>query len=165
MALMKGLRRDEVRSDIAAARVTARQYAGGGGTAILGFSVGGHIAMLGATAMPFDLVVNYYGGWLLDGGIPLAEPLPPVADSEAIAANAGFVLGLFGANDFVMSLDEWHRIGRRLDAAGVAHEQVTYHEAGHGFFNDERPDYYDAAAAEDAWQRTLNALAKHVRTD
>lgn len=165
MALMKGLRRDEVLSDLGAARVTAQRYAAGGGTAILGFSVGGHIAMLGASAMPFDLAVNYYGGWLLDGGIPLAEPLPPVSNSEAIAANTGFVLGFFGANDFVMSLDEWQRIGRRLDEAGVAQEQITYSEAGHGFFNDERPDYYDPSAAEDAWQRTLNALAQHVRSD
>ncbi|KUJ69446.1 hypothetical protein ACZ90_11180 [Streptomyces albus subsp. albus] len=163
MALMKGLRAEEVLADLAAAHAVAGSHAGGGGTAIMGFSIGGHIAMLGATELSFDLVVNYYGGWLLDGGIPLSDPEPPVARSEAIAANAGFVLGFFGADDFVMSLDEWHRVGARLEAAGVTQEQVTYPQAGHGFFNDERPTYYDAEAAQDSWQRTLDALAQHVR--
>jgi carboxymethylenebutenolidase len=163
MALMKGLRADEVLADVAAARTAVQTYAGDGGTAILGFSIGGHIALLGATELPFDLVVNYYGGWLLDGGIPLADPVPPVAKSEAIAAHTGFVLGFFGADDFVMSLAEWHRVGERLTAAHVAHEQVTYSGVGHGFFNDERPDYYDAKSAEDSWRRTLEALTQHVR--
>jgi carboxymethylenebutenolidase len=160
--LMTALRSEEVLSDLAAARETARKHAGSGGTAIVGFSLGGHIAVLGATGLSFDLVVSYYGGWLLDGGIPMAEPVAPAARSEAIAANTGFLLGFFGADDFVMSLDEWHRVGERLRDAGVAHEQVTYNGVGHGFFCDERPETYDKAAAEDAWQRTLDALARHV---
>ncbi|MEW1911598.1 dienelactone hydrolase family protein [Kitasatospora sp. NPDC085895] len=161
--LMTALRRYEVLADLTAARSTVREFGGQGGTAVLGFSLGGHIAVLGATALPFDLVVSYYGGWLLDGGIPLAEPRPPVADSAAIAKNTGFLLGFFGADDFVMSLDEWHRVGEHLHAAGVRHEQVTYQGVGHGFFNDERPDTYDEKSATDAWRRTLDALAEHLR--
>ncbi|PBC67385.1 carboxymethylenebutenolidase [Streptomyces sp. TLI_235] len=160
---MTALRREEVLADVASARAAVREFGGGGGTAALGFSLGGHIAVLGATAVPFDLVVSYYGGWLLDGGIPLADPEPPVARSSAIAAHTGFLLGFFGADDFVMSLDEWHRVGEHLHAAGVPHEQVTYPGVGHGFFNDERPDTYDEKAATDAWQRTLAALSRHLR--
>jgi carboxymethylenebutenolidase len=172
--LMQGLRREEVLADLAAARAyatgaavtgdgAAGGAAGGGGTALLGFSLGGHIAVLGATELPFDLVVSYYGGWLLDGGLPLADPVPPVARSEQIAARTGHLLAFFGADDFVMSLDEWHRIGERLRAADVACDLVTYSGVGHGFFNDERPATYDEKAAQDAWQRTLDALAQHVR--
>lgn len=104
-----------------------------------------------------------YGGRLLDGGLPLADPEPPVTKGAAIAKNAGFLLAFFGADDFVMSLDEWHRIGDAFRSAGVVHEQVTYDGVGHGFFNDERPETYVAEAAGDAWQRTLAALATHVR--
>lgn len=160
--LMTALRGEEVVADLAAAQEAVRQYAGGGGTAVLGFSLGGHIAVLGATALPFDLVVSYYGGWLLDGGIPLAEPVPPVVDSEAIAKNTGFLLGFLGADDFVMPLDEWQRVGEHLRAAGVAHEQVTYTGVGHGFFNDERPESYDEQASADAWRQTLDALTRYV---
>ncbi|GAA4866757.1 dienelactone hydrolase family protein [Kitasatospora terrestris] len=160
--LMTGLRREEVLADLAAARRVAAGYAGGGGTALLGFSLGGHIAVLGATELRFDLVVSFYGGWLLDGGIPLAEPVAPAARAAEIAANTGFLLGFFGADDFVMPLDEWHRVGGNLRAAGAAHEQVTYEGVGHGFFNDERPEAYDPEAAADSWRRTLEALAEHV---
>ncbi|WP_354644372.1 dienelactone hydrolase family protein [Kitasatospora camelliae] len=160
--LMTGLRREEVLADLAAAREYAAGLAGAGGIGMLGFSLGGHIAVLGATALRFDLVVSYYGGWLLDGGLPLADPLPPIARSAEIAERTGYLLGFFGADDFVMSLDEWHRVGERLAAAGVPHEQVTYEQVGHGFFNDERPDTYDAKASEDAWRRTLDALTTHV---
>ncbi|GAA1913749.1 dienelactone hydrolase family protein [Streptantibioticus ferralitis] len=61
-----------------------------------------------------------------------------------------------------MSLDEWHRIGDQLKAARVAHEQVTYPDAGHGFFNEQRQEAYDAEAAEDSWQRTLAVLERYV---
>lgn len=178
-ALMKGLRREEVLADLSAAQSYAAQHAGAGrhagqhagagqqegagGTAVLGFSLGGHIAVLGATELRFDLVVSYYGGWLLDGGLPLADPEPPVVRSERIAANTGFLLGFFGADDFVMSLDEWHRIGERLRASGAAHELVTYPGVGHGFFNDERPATYDEKTTRDAWRRTLDALELHLR--
>ncbi|WP_371480564.1 dienelactone hydrolase family protein [Kitasatospora sp. NBC_00315] len=160
--LMQGLRREEVLADLAAARAYGSDAAPDGGTALLGFSLGGHIAVLGASELRFDLVVSYYGGWLLDGGLPLADPVPPVANSERIAANTGFLLAFFGADDFVMSLDEWHRIGTRLRGAGVACDLVTYEGVGHGFFNDERPATYEEKTAHDAWGRTLDALALHV---
>jgi len=160
--LMTALRAEEVLADLTAAQRTAREHGGDGGSAVAGFSLGGHVAVLGATGLRFDLVLSWYGGWLLDGGIPLAEPVGPAARAAEVAANTGFLLGFFGADDFVMSLDEWHRVGANLRAAGVAHEQVTYEGVGHGFFNDERPETYEAKAAEDSWRRALDALAQHV---
>ncbi|MFJ9855701.1 dienelactone hydrolase family protein [Streptomyces sp. NPDC101150] len=161
--LMTALRPEEVVADLEAAQAVARRYGGEGGSAMLGFSLGGHVAMLGASELRFDLVVSWYGGWLLDGGIPLAEPVAPVGRAAEIAANTGFVLAFFGADDFVMPLDEWHRVGERLRDAQVAHEQVTYEGVGHGFFNDERSETYDDKAAADSWQRALEALTRHVR--
>jgi len=79
-----------------------------------------------------------------------------------IGFNTGFPLGFLGSDDFVMSFDEWHRVGERLREAGVAHEQVTCGGVGHGFFCGERPETYDKATAEDAWRRTLDALARYV---
>ena len=43
----------------------------------------------------------------------------------------------------------------RLTAIGKRHEFQTYRDAQHAFFNDHRPEVYDAAAAKDAWARTL----------
>lgn len=156
--LMSGLRRDEVLADVAGALAAARDRAGRGGTAVVGLSLAGHIAVLAASRLLLDLAVTFYGGWTLRGGIPLAEPAP-LDDAEAITA---FVLGFVGGRDFLVPPDEWQAIGERLTALGAKHELVTYPEAQHGFANDERPETYDAAAAASAWQRTLDALRDHV---
>ncbi len=40
-------------------------------------------------------------------------------------------------------------------------EVVTY-DADHAFFNDTRPEVYNAAAAADAWRRVLELFRKHL---
>jgi carboxymethylenebutenolidase len=40
-------------------------------------------------------------------------------------------------------------------------EVVTY-DADHAFFNDTRPEVYDAEAAADAWSRVLDLFRKHL---
>ena len=45
--------------------------------------------------------------------------------------------------------------GVPVTALGKRHEFHTYPTADHAFFNDARPEVYDAAAAADAWTRTL----------
>ncbi|HEY3089573.1 MAG TPA: dienelactone hydrolase family protein [Jatrophihabitantaceae bacterium] len=156
--LMTGLRRDDVLADVSAALEEAVARAGRGGTAVVGLSMVGHIAVLAATRLPLDLAVTFYGGWTVGGGIPLAEP-PPLDDAGKITA---FVLGFVGGRDFLISADEWRAADERLTAAGVRHELVTYPDAAHGFANDERPDTYDATSADDAWRRTLAALRERV---
>ena len=44
---------------------------------------------------------------------------------------------------------------------GLPLEVVSY-DADHAFFNDTRPEVYDAAAAADAWQRVLTHFRKHL---
>jgi carboxymethylenebutenolidase len=47
--------------------------------------------------------------------------------------------------------------------AGKSSEIHIYPGVDHAFFNDERPDAYDRAAAEDAWRRTLTFFRQHLR--
>jgi carboxymethylenebutenolidase len=162
-ALLATLRADDVVADIAAARDVARHRAGEPtGTAVLGFSAGGHMAVLAGTRLPFDLIGSCYGAWTLDGGIPLAEPDPPLRHAEAIAAFGAELLGVVGDRDHVISAQEWDRIDRRLTKAGVAHELVTYPGRPHGFLCPDRPDTYDAAATDDVWRRLFDALDRRV---
>lgn len=163
MGLTLKLRRENVLSDVADARAHALKFGRiGAGTAIVGFSLGGHIAALAATRIPFDLAVSFYGGWTLDGGIPLAQPAAPLTESDAIARHGTFVLGIVGDRDHLISADEWRRLGERLKTAGVAHDLVTYPGALHGFCCDERDQTFDAGACADAWCRLLDALKLHV---
>jgi carboxymethylenebutenolidase len=41
--------------------------------------------------------------------------------------------------------------------------EVVSYDADHAFFNDTRPEVYDAEAAADAWQRVLNLFRKPLR--
>ena len=40
--------------------------------------------------------------------------------------------------------------------------EVVSYDADHAFFNDTRPQVYDAVAAADAWRRVLELFAKHL---
>lgn len=156
--LMTGLRRDDVLADVGAALAAARSRAEHGGTAVVGLSLVGHVAVLAATRLPLDLAVTFYGGWTLRGGLPLADPAP-LDEAESISA---YVLGFVGGQDFLIPGDEWQAIDERLSVAGVKHELVTYPGAAHGFACPDRPDTYDEDATTDAWRRTFDALHEHV---
>ena len=40
--------------------------------------------------------------------------------------------------------------------------EVVSYDADHAFFNDTRPEVYDAEAAADAWQRVLELFRKQL---
>jgi carboxymethylenebutenolidase len=71
------------------------------------------------------------------------------------------VVGSYPGRDFTA------RSGRKLDARlarlGVARDIKLYPGARHSFFNDSSRAY-DADAAADAWRRTLDFFAEHVRS-
>ena len=95
--MLRLLQRGEAVSDVAAVRAHLTTRLGASkamAMAMVGVSAGGHIAFLAATRLRFAVSVSTYGGWIVDGGIPLAEPTPPVADCAALAANECFFLGI-----------------------------------------------------------------------
>lgn len=63
--------------------------------------------------MPLDTVISCYGGRTLDGGVPPAEPEPllTLGGVAAMAAYGTTLLGIVGSRDFLISPDEWHRLG------------------------------------------------------
>jgi carboxymethylenebutenolidase len=50
----------------------------------------------------------------------------------------------------------------RIRAAGREVEFHVYPGTGHWFVEPDRPDAYDAAAADLVWERTLAFLAAHL---
>lgn len=160
-ALAGALRPEAVIADVAAAREVARDHAGGvGGTAMAGFSIGGHIGLLAATKVAFDLVAAVYAAWTLDGGGPIVEDRPPLDDAAAIAGFDTKILGVVGDADHVLPQEEWRRIDAHLSAAGVRHDLITYRGLPHGFMCPDRPETYDHEATEDVWRRLFDALER-----
>lgn len=65
------------------------------------------------------------------------------------------LLGSFGELDQGIPPEKVREFEAALKKAGKTADIKIYTGAKHGFFNDTRPEAYNAAAAADAWQRTL----------
>ena len=61
-------------------------------------------------------------------------------------------------------VEAWPVYEEALIAANVNHEGYLYPGARHESFNDATPERYDAAAATDAWVRTVDWSNRYVRT-
>lgn len=72
------------------------------------------------------------------------------------------LLGIFGELDRSIPPQAVREFEEALRRAGKRAEIKIYPGAKHGFFNDTRPEVYDAQAAADAWQRTLRFFREHL---
>lgn len=126
---------------------------------ILGHCWGGRVAWLGACNNPdYKACIVFYGGRVkiafADGGTP------PIDLADRIACP---VLGIFGNEDQGPSPDDVNDYEAALKAAGVSYEFHRYDGAGHGFqdFNDE--NRYRKAQSEDAWEKAIAFLNRHLK--
>jgi carboxymethylenebutenolidase len=130
----------QVLADVEAAR---KHVASAGKTAVIGYCWGGTVAYMGASALPFDCAVSYYGGGigrLLDR----LHPRVPVQYH-------------FGAEDSFIPTDVIERI-RSVDPDG---EFFIYEGAGHGFNCDDREGFH-ADASSLSEERALAFLDRHL---
>jgi carboxymethylenebutenolidase len=112
---------------------------------VVGFCLGGQLALLAATTSEhIGAVVDFYGVH------PNVSP-----DFSRLTAP---VLGLFGETDDFVPPAAVRQLETTIQQAGGSIAAHTYANAGHAFFNDSRPEAYNAEAAADAWQRVLTFL-------
>lgn len=153
LELVQGLDRDGVRRDVAALLAYL-----GGPVAMVGMSVGGHLAYYAATQVPLAALAVFYPGWLTDDGIALGRPEPTLELTAGIAGFGTPVLFLVGDGDHLVTAERRDLIAARLRAEGVEHELVFYEDTPHGFFCHER-ETYRPEAADDAFARITKLLA------
>lgn len=139
-------------TDLAAVRTNLDQaYAflagrpGIGRIGSLGWCFGGAISLEAARHLGDRLwgAVIYYGS--VDG------------DRERLSGVQAPILGLFGGADRAIPVDSVRAFEKALNDLGKPVEIVIYDGAGHAFANPSGQSY-DAKAAEDSWQRTLDFL-------
>ena len=75
----------------------------------------------------------------------------------------GPVLGLFAEKDGFVTPQVAKDTDAAIKKAGKQSEINIYPGVDHGFFNDDRADVYNKAAAADAWKRTLGFFRQHVK--
>jgi len=127
--------------------------------AMVGLSVGGHLAYLAATEFDLPAVSIFYGGWIPTTDLPLSRPVPTLAGTPRIT---GHVQMFLGTDDPLIPATQRRQIDQALSAAGIDHELIEYPGVGHGFLCDRRPSFHPEAA-NDAWNRLLRLLDKSRR--
>jgi carboxymethylenebutenolidase len=116
---------------------------------VIGFCMGGGMAlMLAHEGQHLGAAISFYGLW------------QELSDAEVDRVSAP-VLGIFGERDASVPLSGVRATEAKLKARGKTAEFHIYPNADHAFFNDTRP-VYNAAAASDAWQKSLAWFRQHL---
>ena len=116
----------------------------GAGVGAVGFCMGGGLVLWLSTLKPeVSAAVPFYGA------IPWDSVQPDYS-----AARAAY-LGHYAEEDGWATLDGARRLEAHLQEIGKDVTFHTYPGTDHAFFNDDRPEVYDADASALAWERTL----------
>lgn len=134
---------EQAQVEVAEAAAFLSERADGRGLAVIGFSMGVYYGLALASAAP-DLVhkvVIFYG----------------TGDADFSTARAAYLGHFAGDDDF----EPRPYVDGMEEAIRGAGRPVTFHHypgTGHWFFESDRTDAYNEAAAELAWARTLTFL-------
>jgi carboxymethylenebutenolidase len=127
---------------------------------IMGFCRGGRTVWLYSTHNPnLKAGVAFYGTL----GDAHSDAMPKNALDLADQVKEP-VLGLYGAADAGISVDQVEKMKAELKAAGKTAEFKIYPDAPHGFHADYRPSYRKEAA-EDAWMQMEGWFKKYKVLD
>lgn len=130
-------------------------------TAILGFCMGGGLALMAASTLDFDAGVLYYPHEMF-GPFGAGTTVP----FDLIGGLKIPTLGHFGAEDKNPSPADMQKLDEALTAQGSPHQFYSYRGAGHGFAIDARPagrQSYRESAANIANDRTIGWFDRHLR--
>jgi len=117
--------------------------------ASVGWCFGGQWAYnMAANNMGIDASVMYYGRFSMDDDLSMMR-----AD----------ILGHFGEEDTSIAVDDVRQFEAKLNTLEGDHAVFIYPNAGHAFANEDNEEAYDAEAANLAWERTMDFLARELQ--
>ena len=122
----------------------------GGRVGTVGFCMGGQLSLYAACANPrVGACVDFYG-------------IHPNVQPDLAALQAP-VLGFFAEKDGFVPPSAARQLESDLKAAGKSVEITVFEGADHAFFNDTRPEVYNAAYAAECWSRMVAFYNAHLR--
>ena len=143
--LMMALNIEQAAKDLSGAIDLLQQRTGNDKVGVVGYCMGGGLALVVASKRP-DAVAAcapYYGV------IPWASAQPDLA---AITAT---VVGEYAEHDDFANPEATRALEQSLRDLGKDATMHIHAGTHHAFFNDARPEVYDAAASAEAWDRTV----------
>ncbi len=144
--LMMSMNIDQAAKDMSGAIDTLLEVTGRDQIGVVGFCMGGGLALYVATTRPEAIAAcaPFYGL------IPWPDAQP---DWSQLAAK---VEGHYASGDEYFSPDKVEALQTQLRDLGKDAELHVYDGTDHAFFNDTRPEVYNEAAATTAWARTVD---------
>ena len=149
--LMGALNREEAAKDLLGAirHLKAMKEVRADRIGVTGFCMGGSYALLlPCRSKEIRAAAPYYG---------------EIPDEATLRNLACPILYIYGDTDFWITKDEVKRLEGTLKKLSKPGEVKIYPGAPHAFFNDTRKDVYRPREAQDAWRRTLDFFAKHLK--
>ncbi len=116
--------------------------------ASMGWCFGGGMSMQLALMEELDATVIYYGRL--------------ETDSEKLSSINWPVLGVFGALDSSIPVSSVEEFEKALEGLKIENEIYIYDGVGHAFANPSNPGH-DQEKTEDAWNKTILFLNKHLK--
>ncbi|WP_188316352.1 dienelactone hydrolase family protein [Solihabitans fulvus] len=123
------------------------------GVGVLGYSMGGAIALWAAATLDIDAAVTFYGGGLVD-------PYWPDMPAGVVLARRLSVpwLGFYGASDSLTPPDALRRLRDALDGGHERGKVVVFDGLEHGFALDATDPRHAPGEAAEAWRDALAFL-------
>lgn len=124
---------------------------------IIGFCMGGSVALWAAGTQPVQAAVDFYGGGVAQSrwtGVP--------SGLESAAQVVIPVLGLFGDLDSSIPIEQVELLREQLSQQPAPSRVIRFADAGHAFNNDTREDHFHRESAARAWQETLQWFGTHL---
>jgi carboxymethylenebutenolidase len=117
--------------------------------ACVGFCLGGRVAFVANSALPFKAAISFYGGRIAPDLLPRAPELHAP------------MLFFWGGLDTHIPPEQIRAVTDALTMAKKTFVNVEISDAGHGFFCDVR-DAYKETAAKQAWNLSLTFLKTYL---
>jgi carboxymethylenebutenolidase len=149
--LMMALNIEQAEKDLRGAidYLLAHESVAGDSVGTVGFCMGGALSLYAASKNErVGACVVFYGAH------PKVKP-----DLENMRAP---LLGFYAEHDTFATPALAHELEAKLTSLGKSAEIHVYDNADHAFFNDDRPEVFNATAAADTWQRTIRFFRQHL---
>ena len=149
---MMAMELPQAAKDMSGAVTELVKRSGGTSVGVVGFCMGGALALVLAADRPdaVSAVSPFYG--------VLSWPNPGPALQNISAA----IQGHYAEHDDSASPEASRALEGQLNTMGKDVEFFIYPGTHHAFFNDTRPEVYDAQASKQAWDRLIPFLREHV---